>query len=469
MNDNFSKFGFTLQKCICDKYGIVPNSDKAIAFFQSSYDSSYKGNCSILIDKIFNKIGFKPVLCTTFDKTTKGRDVPYNFILEDNSSLSIRTNIKGDKVAPRNVGQAGYKKLNEYFGSIYGQEIKNQMDIKKLVFYHLSEIFPIFLDNLFDADYIVWVNQKENNYDCEIIKGDNYADLEFDAKNFTFTRQFNEWIESNTIKYKGLSIAEVQIHKNRTFKFRFAMEALLPYVKDKQINNETLGITAEKVICNIFSLNFPPKYNHRASLNYERELTPLINKIFRVLPKPIDYTGNKVGERGGASKCSYDFMLEGNKTLSLKTNIGKMVCPPEVGQPNSTTCYQYFKDLIDDDHIDKDNFKNMVFSKIEKMIPIYMHHMFDSDYLLRVYAPKNQKNIFKYEIFEKNYGNEINWERDNFDFSKQTINEWNESNTLYYKKISIGEFQVHTNRNCFKFRFNFENLKKLIGDFVEGD
>ena len=240
MNDNFSKFGFTLQKCICDKYGIVPNSDKAIAFFQSSYDSSYKGNCSILIDKIFNKIGFKPVLCTTFDKTTKGRDVPYNFILEDNSSLSIRTNIKGDKVAPRNVGQAGYKKLNEYFGSIYGQEIKDQMDIKKLVFYHLSEIFPIFLDNLFDADYIVWVNQKENNYDCEIIKGDNYADLEFDAKNFTFTRQFNEWIESNTIKYKGLSIAEVQIHKNRTFKFRFAMEALLPYVKDKQINKNSL-------------------------------------------------------------------------------------------------------------------------------------------------------------------------------------------------------------------------------------
>ncbi len=469
MDNNFSSFGFTLQKCICEKYGIVPNSERAITTFSVAYDPALKHKCLALAKKIFDKIGLKPVECTTFEKTNKGKDVFFNFILEDNSSVSIRTNIKGDKVAPRNVGQAGYKKMNEYFGRIYGAPIESQIDIKKLICYHIAEILPIFLDNLFDADYIVWVNQKDGDFDCEVIRGDTYADLDFDKSNFSFTRSFTDWAESNTIKYKNKSIAEAQIHKNRTFKFRFSMENLLPYVKEKEINNETLGITAEKVICDIFNLEFPKKYNHRASIVYEEKLKPLIAGIFEKIPTPMQYTGNKVGLRGGSSKCSFDFLLEGNKTLSLKTNIGKMVCPPEVGQPNSLTCYQYFKDLISEDHIDKNIFKGMVYEQVGKMIPIYMEHLFDSDYLLRVFLSKGKIPIFKYEIFEKKYGNDFKWETDSFDFSKPNIEDWNESNTLYYKKISIGEFQVHNNRNCYKFRFNFENLIKLIGNYHEGD
>ena len=32
----------------------------------------------------------------------------------------------------------------------------------------------------------------------------------------------------------------------------------------------------------------------------------------------------------------------------------------------------------------------------------------------------------------------------------------------YRKSISIEEFQVHKNRNCFKFRFNIKNILKII-------
>lgn len=39
---------------------------------------------------------------------------------------------------------------------------------------------------------------------------------------------------------------------------------------------------------------------------------------------------------------------------------------------------------------------------------------------------------------------------------------WNESNTVKYSNVSIGEFQVHNKRNCFKFRFNMDGINKLI-------
>ena len=51
---------------------------------------------------------------------------------------------------------------------------------------------------------------------------------------------------------------------------------------------------------------------------------------------------------------------------------------------------------------------------------------------------------------------------DKFTFTKQTVDEWNESNTVKYNGMSVGEFQVHKNRNCYKFRFNMPNLLRLI-------
>lgn len=463
--EQYSKVGFTLQKCICDKYGIIPNSDTAIKQFNSAFDKSFAKAFNKLIEGIFNELGSEPTQCTTKDKVD-GKDVPFNFVLKDNSTLSIRTNIKGDKVAPREVGQAGFEKLNLYFGEIYGSEIKNQTDIKKLISCHIAEVMPIFLKFLFDADYIVWIYFENEQFKCEIINGDSFADLDFDKSNFSFTRDINSWIESTTLKYCGKSIAEIQVHKNRTFKFRFIMKNILPFIKSKIITTETLGITAEKTICDIYKLGYPSSFIKRSSMAIEKELEPVIKEAFVYLPKPIQHCGSDKGERGGQSKSPYDFILEGNKTLSLKTNIGKMVCPPEVGQPNSDTCYLYFKKFVNDDHIDKDNFKDMVYEHIESLLPIYLEHLFDSDYLLRIFMNQASKK-YEYQIVNKNYGKSIVWEKEKFSFSKKTKEDWNESNTLYYHNVSIGEFQVHKNRNCYKFRFNFQNTMQLIQDYIK--
>ena len=171
------------------------------------------------------------------------------------------------------------------------------------------------------------------------------------------------------------------------------------------------------------------------------------------------YTGSLPGERGDQSKCSYDFILEGNKTLSLKTNTGKMICPPEVGQPGNITCLKYFGHLCEGDEINEVSFKNMVLNWVAEMMPIYTKFLVDSDYMLWI---RKNKNKYDDQIFPQELLHKFNWEKELFSFTKPTIQDWNDSNTLKYNGISIGEFQVHRHRNSYKFRFNMENLMKLI-------
>lgn len=461
---NNALFGFMIQKSICDKFKINLTLERQINTFSVNTDGRLVDYIDGVIDDVFKNIDLHPVKCTTFELDDDGKEIPYNFVLSDNSTLSIRTNISGFKVAPRKVGQAGFDKLNYYFKDIYGSPIVCQDDIKKLFCEKVDKALPIFFDHLLDADYILWVYQDNNRFSYHLIKGNADVGIKFEREKFSFTRDYNDWIESTTLKYENISIAEIQVHKNRSFKFRFIMKNILPFIINKERNNETLGITAEKTICDMFNLSYPNNFFKRYSVKMQYQLYDTIMYAFHYLPRPISHCGSSVGSRGGVSKSSYDFILYGDKTLSLKTNIGKMVCPPEVGQPNDATCYLYFGHLIDESFIDKNIFKKLVFNHIEKMLPIYVEHMFDSDYLLRIVESTDPYVglPYDYEIYPKSLGSDFAWERDLISFSKKTLEDWNESNTLYYNGISIGEFQVHSNRNCFKFRFNFKNLMKVL-------
>lgn len=101
----------------------------------------------------------------------------------------------------------------------------------------------------------------------------------------------------------------------------------------------------------------------------------------------------------------------------------------------------------------------MVYKNIDKMLHIYATHLFDSDYLLWIYQKKDK---FYYNIFNKDYASNFVWNKEKITFTKKSIEDWNESNTVKYDGLSIGEFQVHRNRNCYKFRFNLVNLIKVI-------
>lgn len=458
---NTADLGITTQKLICDKFSLTLHPN-AVNQFAANFNPDYQEALLPLIDQIFKTIGIKPKTCLTYAPSSNKREKtsPHNFELENGQTLSIKTNKTGDKAAPRLIGQAGYATFNEFFGHLSNAPISSQEQIKELVFEKVEQMIPLFLDYFFLSDYTVWIYPENDSYNYLIFDRNQIVDIATDRDSFSFTRDLETWTESTTLKYNGTSIAEIQVHKNRTFKFRFILKALMKFIKEQKLTTETFGITAEKAICDMFNIEVPENYKGRYSNIIQKQMVPTIQEAFKHLPKAIRSTGAEQGERGANSKCSYDFVLEGEKTMSLKTTInGSMICPPEVGQPGARTCYVYFGHLVEETIITESNFKQMVLENVANMLPIYLNHLLDSDYLLWIYK---KKDIYNYKIFDANFAKSMVWNPNKFSFSKPSILDWNESNTLKYDGVTIGEFQVHKARSSFKFRFNMMNLEKVI-------
>lgn len=467
---NPSILGSTLQLAIAKKYKLKLNK-KTKNSLTSNFNKHLSRELQDTINEIFTKLKSVPEKFDTFEKI-KNINKKYStdgFVLKNGKTIMLRTNInKGEKTAPKVVGQAGYPKLNEHFGHLVSSEIKNQQDIKQLCIEHMSEMLPIFVDYFFATDYIVWIHpNKDTKYKVDIFAREDFIDLSLNYTTISFTKGLDDWNESTTLKLDGFSIAEIQTHSNRTFKFRFIISNLMEKLKVIKRNTETLGITAELKICKMFSLRYPENLEKRAEpmLLVSDALDVLMKDAFKYIPVPIEYTGNMKGIYGGQSKCPYDFILQQNsEKLSLKTNIGKKVCPPDVGQPSKKTFYMHFaKKLCISENVDqfnKESFKELVLNKVHLLIPIYIQHLFDSDYLLWIY----QEDLFlKYKVISKKViPKNICWKKESFSFSKNTLSEWKESNTLKYDNRTLGEFQVHTHRDCLKFRFNMDELLHIL-------
>lgn len=108
--DNNARLGFTFQAMVCNKYDIIPETDRAINTFNSAYESNLEKDIEFLMDEVFEFLKLYLIECTTFKKKDSGNgDASYNFVLSDNSTLSIRTNLTGGMVAPVPEGKSLYK------------------------------------------------------------------------------------------------------------------------------------------------------------------------------------------------------------------------------------------------------------------------------------------------------------------------------------------------------------------------
>ena len=121
------------------------------------------------------------------------------------------------------------RKINKYFSRIYGSQINSQDEIKRLFLFHIEDVLPIMIKHFFDADYLLWIFPSGTDFDYKLIKGDTAINIEYKRENFTFTRNLETWNNSNTLKYKGISIAEIQLFKDRTLIFRLIPSSLLKF------------------------------------------------------------------------------------------------------------------------------------------------------------------------------------------------------------------------------------------------
>lgn len=229
-------------------------------------------------------------------------------------------------------------------------------------------------------------------------------------------------------------------------------------------NNEEIGISAEIAIADAFNVSINANYRQRGNSYITDMMLPKIKGIFQ--HSNIPFPSQHIAE----DQNPIDFNLVNNKTLSVKTNqkFSKKVAPQNVGQPTSKTYFEYFSHLypniIPDDYNKKSQlFKEVSISKIDEIIAIYWKNLFDCDYLIHFYnlidTNSNPNENFNCKVYP--YMEAGNFDKNYFTFT-QSAETWNESNTVKYHNITIGEFQVHRNRDCFKFRFNMEGLDKLI-------
>ncbi len=73
-----------------------------------------------------------------------------------------------------------------------------------------------------------------------------------------------------------------------------------------KINNETLGQTAEKVICDLMGLD-NSLFVNRTNVFYEKKLNHTLKKAINELPLIIRHSGLESGIRGKLSKSPVDF------------------------------------------------------------------------------------------------------------------------------------------------------------------
>ena len=243
-------------------------------------------------------------------------------------------------------------------------------------------------------------------------------------------------------------------------------------------NNETFGITAEKVVCDLFGLVYPEHIIYRSSDKMETELLPCIRQFFEEnsLLEVIEHIGYRNG-------CA-DFRLTDGQTLSLKTNKAKhgKVCPQNIGQISRNKFDNCFE--IEGDCLDTDNHrKESIIQSPKRFIRKYFDNLFCCDYMLYIHpeykrgtrgtrGTRGKRKIYVCDFYDKN-NTEYPFQEDNhFTFTRyaqptkkpngKPVPKWNESSTIKYGGNSIGEFQFHKNRNNVKFRFNMRNMMKQV-------
>ncbi len=236
------------------------------------------------------------------------------------------------------------------------------------------------------------------------------------------------------------------------------------------LNNEQIGISVEISISDVFNINLSDKYRCRGVPTIVNTVKPIINNIFveNNIPKPTKHVAE--------NQNSIDFILQNNKTLSVKTNKQKLgkAAPQKIGQASSNTWFTILAERLGIAYIPTAYpekvklFKIIALTRIDELLSIYWEYMFDCDFLIHFFniVDKIDNPTFepKYIVIKKTCS--PIWDPTKITFTKATVSEWNESNTVKYEYegVTIGEFQVHNNRDNFKFRFNMMGIYKLMSE-----
>lgn len=202
-------------------------------------------------------------------------------------------------------------------------------------------------------------------------------------------------------------------------------------------NTETIGLWVEMLLCKIHKIQFNTTRSYINDLKFdiEGELTNCLTNATKNL-KLIEHTGSK--------NNAYDFLMDRDLGVSIKTNISNdKCCPPKVGQ---TT-------LSKMNFTDNNQFKRWVMEDPGKTFEFYSNAMFEAEHTVYV-------NFTSGEVYTISKQDVKHIDKGRFTFTR-TIETWNESCSMKLDGKTIAEFQIHNNRNAIKCRLVMGRLLEL--------
>jgi hypothetical protein len=230
-------------------------------------------------------------------------------------------------------------------------------------------------------------------------------------------------------------------------------------LKSKKKTNETAGMSCEKAIC---ISNNDENHSKICSLRCDEELVKKLVEPFTQFQKDnsilaLAYTGY--------SDNKTDFVDVNGKTYSVKSNIRKngKVCPQVIGQPTKRkfieNVYNPINSLEQDTSISETDIKQNFFKCTDQYLNLYFQYLFCCDYIIHICITENASQFnFQFKLIDKM---KFIFEKEKITFSN-TCENWNESITVKYDNVSIGEFQMHRKRDSIKFRFIIDNLLTFL-------
>mgnify|MGYP000200119709 CR=1 FL=1 len=201
-------------------------------------------------------------------------------------------------------------------------------------------------------------------------------------------------------------------------------------------NTEQLGILVERAMCDIVKIPF----------NTKRKYDSLPGDVVNDISETVGPVLKKMKlQHVGNLNTTYDFVnSENNTTISVKTLMkGNRICPQHIGQCSLNSLSSKLGK-----HFDKiETFKNYFMDNKIDMLTNYLVNCFCCDMTI----------IYKFDkgiVYIIRRRGDIKFTNELFLSTSKLLCDWNESNTVYVnelnlneKRLSIGELQIHKNRN----------------------
>ena len=216
---------------------------------------------------------------------------------------------------------------------------------------------------------------------------------------------------------------------------------LHPKEKKAMIVREDLGKNFEMAVCLLYGT--PYEGNFKYNLLQAELIRDKISNLKLAFPHTLIHTAKNDARYNFIGGDSPDIKL------SAKTNKkGYKICSQFIEQPSKKKFCEHFGM---DTSSTNEQIKEYIVMNIAKLLTEYFEYTFSSPI---VYYNEHKNMLW---LIKKNKN--IDFENCIVKFTHINKNKnWNESSSITINGLSMGEFQVHNNRDNIKFRWNLGNL-----------